>query len=159
MKTNVLSDLIKKMDNVQITINDTNYKISTKIKFLMRLEDNYKKYLSNGERVTFLKIIKDNFEFILTFNELKKKDEYDKETIAMAVLSDAMENVDLYALSIMLYSLIDDENLTFEEFLEFDVLDFVQTNFSKIIDDVYNDVVNIDDSVGEDEKKLTVAKV
>lgn len=147
----MLSDLLKEVQNVEINVGDKTYKISTKIKFLHKAEKNYSIYINNGQRMTFFRILKENFEFIsdayLRYKKLKEKEEEKEEeygfttydVIALAV-SEAMEQIDIYALMVILYSLIDDETLTFEEFQEVNLEDLFQNNFSEIFKTVIDDI-------------------
>lgn len=150
---NLLSNFTEKFNDIEIILNDKTYKLTTKIKFLKKIEDNYSKYISNGKRVTFLKILKDNIAYIFDYQSMMAKGKYSKQDVAIAIANEALDNIDIYAITIIIYSMIDDENLTFEEFQEFDMLEFINVNFSKIIENVYEDVVKVSDDSDKNKKK------
>lgn len=157
----MLTDLLKEVQNIEINVGDKTYKISTKIKFLCKMERNYAKYINNGERMTFFKILKENFEFIpdtyfrlkryKEMKEDKEKDKITRDAIISVAINDAFEQIDLYALLIILYSLIDDDELTFEQFQEFGIEDFKQNDIFNIFKNAIKDISP--ESDGNAEKK------
>ncbi len=159
MKKELLHEFLKEAQKLEIRIGDNIYRLSTKLKFLMKVEKNYKHYIEPGERTTFLKVFKNNFGFIIdllgVINNIKDDKEDDKEdykttkittlNLLLVALDDILENVDLYALSVIIYSLIDDENLSFQEFQELDLIQFIDIDFKNILKEIYKDLIEDDD--------------
>lgn len=146
-----LNKLILKVNGIKIKINNEEYVFKTNIKALARLEKNYKELVNGGKYLTFLKILKNNFSFMNEYYKLTDDTELTENQEMSLFLDLFAENVNIYALSVIFYSLLETQ-MTFDEFSEIDLLDIYSVNFKELFDKFSEDNLEFEE---EDVKKKT----